>query len=733
MPSLKLRYLYLFLIVTPLLIIWASRTQLAEIAISRSMHDYGLQDVSIDIRQLGPVRSHISDIAFSVATETGPVQLEAHDISVNYTLQQLVNGHIDKLTVNTILLSQQNSAKTHQEPQLASEALAPIRIIAALRQAIREYLFVNSFTIDHISLQGEPFGVLQHRPFRLLGNNENGGLHAEITLQGQHPLLQQDQPGQQVIVNLAEDTIAIELRLAASPDPVPASLHLDIHDTDITGNYQIIPRQLANWLQPFINLNSVNEIEKVSGTVTANFESADHIIANLSAISDKIAYNAYAANNVVIGLNISIPTSWPDQSIRFLNGCYIKTGNFGYESFTLDDTRINIIGELTSANSSWQFSGDINSSRALPAYERQALQLENIAVRISADADKLKLSGNFTTANTPGAFTFSLQHSFTTASGQFTIDPSTPLDLNADKHKLSQLITPWAYPFDLLAGHINLSTTGKWSQARDFALTAGIKLDDVGGNYGEIVFSGLSLNHELELLPNIQSVRSSSIDLKHLDSGVSASNIGVNITIKSAHSDPLPRLVIRDLRGEIFEGTFSGDDFIFDLNRSKNSFKIKATNIDLAAIVETQQLEDIKVTGRIDGTIPVVINEQGVFIEHGSFINKVRNGTIRYNPATGTEQLKQNPLTGIALDALRDFRYSHLSAEVNFTPQGLLTINLQLKGTSPELDTNRPVHLNINTEQNLLSLLKSLRYAEGVSTNIDLKVRRQYEKTRKNK
>jgi hypothetical protein len=57
----------------------------------------------------------------------------------------------------------------------------------------------------------------------------------------------------------------------------------------------------------------------------------------------------------------------------------------------------------------------------------------------------------------------------------------------------------------------------------------------------------------------------------------------------------------------------------------------------------------------------------------------------------------------------------------------VLTVNLKLQGTSPELETSRPVHLNINTEQNLLSLLKSLRYAEGISAKIDSKVRRKYQ------
>jgi hypothetical protein len=193
----------------------------------------------------------------------------------------------------------------------------------------------------------------------------------------------------------------------------------------------------------------------------------------------------------------------------------------------------------------------------------------------------------------------------------------------------------------------------------------------------------------------------------------------------------LPQFGISGLRGEILGGTFTADDFIYDLNSDTNRFMIKASDIDLAAIVKTQQLEDIEVTGRVDGTVPVVINEQGVLIEHSSFINKVREGTIRYRPATGSEQLQQNRLTQIALDALRDFHYNHLSADVNFTPEGTLTINIQLKGTSPELDTDRPVHLNINTEQNLLSLLKSLRFAEGVSANIDRKVRRQYETNQK--
>jgi hypothetical protein len=257
-----------------------------------------------------------------------------------------------------------------------------------------------------------------------------------------------------------------------------------------------------------------------------------------------------------------------------------------------------------------------------------------------------------------------------------------------------------------------------------------VRVDNANGHYGEFVFSDLSVDHRLEILPTLRSLKPGEIFLTQLDSGVIVTNISTSFSLNTASTGSLPLIRVHDLYGEVLGGSFSGNTIVFDMNANTNRFKIEAEDIDLAAIVATQQLEGIEITGRVDGTIPIAINEQGIVIEHGAFFSDVRAGIIRYNPAGGTEQLSQNPLTGIALDALRDFRYSHLSADVDFKPDGTLTVNLKLKGTSPELDTKRPVHLNINTEQNLLSLLKSLRYAESVGASIDQKVQKKYNKSK---
>jgi hypothetical protein len=81
----------------------------------------------------------------------------------------------------------------------------------------------------------------------------------------------------------------------------------------------------------------------------------------------------------------------------------------------------------------------------------------------------------------------------------------------------------------------------------------------------------------------------------------------------------------------------------------------------------------------------------------------------------------------VVIAALRDFRYRVFTAETNYHPNGDLYMNFHLEGISPQLDPNRPVHLNINSEQNVLSLLKSLSYSEGVNKTLDKQIQEKFE------
>ena len=69
--------------------------------------------------------------------------------------------------------------------------------------------------------------------------------------------------------------------------------------------------------------------------------------------------------------------------------------------------------------------------------------------------------------------------------------------------------------------------------------------------------------------------------------------------------------------------------------------------------------------------------------------------------------------------------------DVNYDENGELDMKLAIKGISPQVDARRPIHFNLNLQQNLLTLLKGLRYAEGINDDIDRNVQKYFSEQKK--
>ncbi len=728
--------LYFVLIFVLILSVWLARTQLAGFGLTYFMQSSGLIDITADIHHLGLNQSQLSKLKFSLQNETSLLRLEAHDISLSYNPDQLKQGRVGSVTIKNLVLGYETKPDIKPEPSSHSpaiqQALEPLKTIAALRRALREYIVFNSLIVEHIILLGDEFSVLEARPLKFNSRNDNGVLYAVLSILNGPSASQNKNVRQLVITMPVEDSLEIKLGFSEAAEAA-AKLELNIKDEKITGQYHFNPAPLQHWLQAAVDIPAsaskvINELSSINGSFIFNLESNKQIISTITANTDKLDFKSFSAEKIAVKLITSNAVSNPWHITKVVNGSYIKTRKMSYGDIALDGNPVNIQGELTKSADNWKYKGENSLELFAITYHKQVLQIKDITLAINASPDYLKADGYFSTAGLPAQFTFSLDNNLIKQQGRLSVTSVEPIEFNVNDNKLSQLFNLWPYPFDLLVGNINLATYATWSKKDDFKLNTHIQFDNVGGSFNELLFSGLSFNHELNVLPEIYSVNAGKINLKSLESGVTVSNISTNISLKSANSESLPWFSIQNLQGDILGGRFSVDDFIFDLNKPENSFKVMVNDIDLEKIVETQQFEDIMATGKLDGSFPVKITEKGISIVGGAFNDGVHTGIIQYNPVAGADQMRQNPLTGIALDALRDFRYSYLAADVNFTPEGKLTVKLQLKGTSPELDTDRPVHLNISTEQNLYALLKSLRFAESVDESIDDRVRRQYEK-----
>ena len=91
-----------------------------------------------------------------------------------------------------------------------------------------------------------------------------------------------------------------------------------------------------------------------------------------------------------------------------------------------------------------------------------------------------------------------------------------------------------------------------------------------------------------------------------------------------------------------------------------------------------------------------------------------------------------NQAMRIVTEALEDFHYDLLSGQVNYDETGKLLMNLRLEGRNPDLEKGRPIHFNINLEEDIPALLASLQLSGKVSDTIQQRVKERLEKrTRK--
>ncbi|MBT8440576.1 MAG: hypothetical protein KJO91_12660, partial [Gammaproteobacteria bacterium] len=577
----KPRYLALILILALLLGGWLGRANLAEMAIQSSMRSYGLIDVTTEIDHLGISHTRISELGFLLETETGEFRLNANGISTSHSLEQLTQGRADSLIIDRLVINHQTTINRLADPDAVPTALEPVKIIAALRHALRQYVIFNSVLVEHLSLTGESFGILQGKPLQLQANNDDSVIATELSLLDQSLTGEQKITRQLVISRFSHDKLIAELGLPQMPEEIPAGIELDIHDTRIEADYFVDPRQLSVWLQPFAQMNNIDGLNKVTGTLSVDFSSGHRIDSILTARSDSFDYDTYQADQVEIRLVLSNLISNPLQLTTLRKGSYLNVRNFSYENLSLADTRLNIVGSLSTSNDIWRFDGDISALSVSASYDTQSLRLADIAAAINANQKRLRFDGNFSTMDVPGRFSFALEHNLIDHFGRLVINPVAPIDLNAEDDKLSRLWTPWPYPFDFMNGNIELAADAVWSKKSKFTMDTRLQVDEAAGHYGEIVFAGLSFDHQLRILPTLRSVKSGIINLAQLDSGVITSNIHTRLSLDTAPSGSLPRIVAQDLYGEVFGGSFNGDEIVFDLNRNINRFEIEAKNIDL--------------------------------------------------------------------------------------------------------------------------------------------------------
>ena len=170
---------------------------------------------------------------------------------------------------------------------------------------------------------------------------------------------------------------------------------------------------------------------------------------------------------------------------------------------------------------------------------------------------------------------------------------------------------------------------------------------------------------------------------------------------------------LSDFNAEIFGGSVALHHIDYDMQKKEGETELQLDNIPLQKLLDLQGTKKLFATGTVRGTIPVKMKNEVFEITNGG-MNAEQSGQIIY-ATTPEERAAANQGLRTTYEALSNFLYVQLLSSINMAPDGKSAITIQLKGTNPDFQSGRSIELNLNVEQNLLDLMRSL----SISSNVE--------------
>lgn len=210
-----------------------------------------------------------------------------------------------------------------------------------------------------------------------------------------------------------------------------------------------------------------------------------------------------------------------------------------------------------------------------------------------------------------------------------------------------------------------------------------------------------------------------------LDPGVPVRQLTV---LDGSYSGHLDHLLQGSASWSSIRGSLLGGEFSVKANRIRldtdNRLQLQLAGIQLQDALALYPTEGLYGQATIDGSLPLLINSQGVFVEQGQ-LQARQPGTLRFQSEQIRSLGRANPGMQLVAEALDDFHFNVLSSKLDYEPSGKLLFNVRLEGKNPAVEQGRPIHLNLNLEEDLPALLASIQLSNHVSETIQELIRQR--------
>jgi hypothetical protein len=251
-------------------------------------------------------------------------------------------------------------------------------------------------------------------------------------------------------------------------------------------------------------------------------------------------------------------------------------------------------------------------------------------------------------------------------------------------------------------GAIEWTSAGQTSSGRfttdglDFAAVFG----PVKGASGTIVFTDLL---GLVTAPD-QRLRIASVN-----PGIEATDGELRYELR-----PNSQIAVLGARWPFLDGTLILEPTVMNLGVSETRrYTLRVEGIEAAKFVERLDLGNISATGKFDGVLPLVFDQNGGRIEGGALASRIPGGTVSYVGALSYKDL--STMANFAFEALKSLNYRNMKINMDGALAGEIVTRVRFAGVSQGEGTKQnfltrrvaslPIQFNINIRAAFIELI----------------------------
>jgi len=777
------RVIPLLIIAFALLLLWLSAPSWLAWMVRAQLQQAGFSHISCDIDHVGLSELRIRRL--SAERNHAQIGIEATQITVRYRLAALLHQHVSSVHIDQLTVSVHTSATIGTGSgglivlsQLAllrqlpfdQAAIDSIRLLHFNRRqqsdleldghAIYEHNRIDLQLQDRAATQLARLNLDQHGTFTLrLQHEQQPALIMRGTVQAQQQRLRMDAD---MHIDLASIN-ALLMRWGLQLDLQPAG-NLDIRGHVSLPRNQPLTRDLLAQLIAKLNIRLQADLldNSAGADIAGELEITDgegrwHIRdgAEIHVGQHKTSRTTLTASR--LAGTLSFASSQPLLVLQYPS--HLEINNLAWNDWVIPRTSISLAREMhVSLANSGTLLQPTELHIDIPAIRQGKIRLALPDMRIQLQPDKVEtLRGQIhapritlTTAQTTLGLeqmraTFRLKQQQLSAQWQAEMTPrlarldgDISIDMqngvgqlhyrtdNINVRQRQAAIQTWLTGFvpqiALQEGNIQASGNIRW-QADTLLAQAHLQLDTLGGSWQQQTFRGLQATCRLRYDGNSIVLQPSDITLNYLKGAIPLQEISMQL----AASWPLnatPAITIKHFSTRLLGGMARTPEVILHSERPHNPFSIQLEHIDLAEVIALEQQQGLQVQGYLNGTLPLDMTPNGLRLQHGRLHVMPPGGIIRYTGSASVRQMAASNMgIDLALQVLSDFRYQRMDIEADYDPEGILTLAIQLKGHNPAYENGRPITFNLNIEENVLQLIKSLQLADDIEKNMRKKLR----------